>query len=103
MEKLLLSQMITLIGADLGTYEVALFEENEKGEVFDIDTPVGFYECYKEHYLHYYHYKHIGDKKLVDERDFGNLVVLGIRTSNNLDTDYPFCVCVKVKKNQVSW
>lgn len=103
MKQLLLKEMITLIGASMGAYEIALFEADEKGDVYDSDMPVGFYECYKEYYLNTYTYKHTGDKRLVNDADFGNLVVLGIRPSMDIDHDYPFAVCVKVRKDQVRW
>lgn len=103
MKQLLLKEMITLIGAEMGAYEVALYEENSKGEVYDTDCPVGYYEVVKEYYLHTYTYRHIADKRLVNEYEFGDLVVLGIRQSTDIDHDYPFSVGVKVKKEQVRW
>lgn len=103
-KQLLLGEAIALIDADLETYEVALYEENDKGEVYRSDNPVGFYEVTKDYYLDTYSYKHTGDKRLKDTRDFNSLVVVGIKHADDTyETKYPFRVCVKVKPSQVEW
>lgn len=104
-KQLLLSELITLLDHEF-LFEVALYEEDENGDVYRTDCPVGYYECWKEYLLGMYHYKHIGDKKLKDQTDFGNLVVLGINKyahCDDTDKEYDISVAVKVKKDQVEW
>ena len=103
MNKLLLSQAIALIDAEWETYEVAIYCENDKGDVFNTDYPVAYYEVYKEYYLGTYHYKPQNEtpRVLKDARDFGDLVVIGIKRSTAIDVDYPFSVCVKVSADKL--
>lgn len=103
-KQLLLGEAITLIDADLGTYEVALYEEDEKGDVYRDQQPVGFYEITKEYYLNTFTYKHTGEKRLKDASELQSLVVVGIRHADDTyEEKYPFRVCVKVKPSQVEW
>lgn len=104
-KQLLLSELITLLSYEF-CFEVALFEEDEEGNVYRGDSPVGFYECQKDDpYSGYYTYKHIGDKMLKNRTDFGDLVVIGIEKYPQalVDKEYDFQVCCKVKKDQVEW
>ena len=104
-KQLKLGQLITLLSYEF-CFEVALYEEDEEGNVYRTDSPVGFYECQKDSpYDNFYTYKHIGDKRLKHRADFGDLVVVGIEKYYECDTDteYDFQVCVKVKKDQVEW